>query len=160
IPLSAGIAAYGFGGYTNRKVATLFTWRLPRDNATVRALYPDGFAPLRAARITDTQLVAGVKGGLAGWDWDLSASWGFNKQATYSQNNANPSFGTGSATSFYSGSIRSAQATTNLDFKREIGLGRANPLRLALGSEYRRERIELKPGEPGSYASGGFAVLD
>jgi iron complex outermembrane recepter protein len=160
LPVSGSMTLYGFGGYTHRTVETVFTWRRPLDNTNVRAIFPEGYAPIFDARVADVQLAAGLKGQLAGWEWDLSESWGFNRLASYAENTVNVSFGAASPTRFFSGVQRIDQATTNLDLRRELDVGLPSPLRVAFGSEYRREGFEVRAGEPASYANGGVPVLD
>ena len=160
IPVHDSVTAYGFGGYAHRTAETVFLWRQPLSNNTVRAIFPNGYAPVYEARIADAQLTAGVKGEAGGWAWDLSESWGFNRLASYADHTVNPSFGAASPTSFFSGAQKSGQATTNLDVKRDFDIGLRSPLRVALGSEYRHERLEIRPGEPASYQNGGVPILD
>jgi iron complex outermembrane recepter protein len=160
LPLGELLTAYGFGGYTYRTVETPFLWRLPRADNNVRAIHPDGYGPIHDVHLSDAQLIAGVKGEAGGWDWDVSESWGFTRGAGYAENSLNPSFGAASPTSFFLGVTRAAQATTNLDARRDIEIGLRSPLRVAVGSEYRHESLEVTPGEPASYANGGVPVLD
>ncbi len=159
IPISAAVTAYGFGGYTYRTSDTVLFWRPPRDSRTVRAIQPDGFAPVYDARIVDAQMVAGARGRASDWEWDLSQTWGFNRVANYGDS-LNASFGAASPTSFFSGVHLVEQATTNIDVKRDFDIGLRSPLRVALGSEYRREGMEERLGEPASYLNGGVPVLD
>ena len=59
---------------------------------------------------------SGVTGrGLAGWGWDLSTSYGVNRQKQSSKNNLNPSLGTASPTRFDLQTNQFTQWTTNLD---------------------------------------------
>jgi len=160
VPIGDTVTLYSFGGYTQRNVKTPFTWRTPRDNVNVRAIYPDGYAPVFDADITDVQLAAGLKGHLGEWQWDLSESWGFNKLESRAENTVNVSMGAASPTSFFAGQQRTDQATTNLDLKREFDVGLRSPLRVAVGSEYRREGFDVDAGEAASYINGGIPILD
>lgn len=52
------------------------------------------------------------------------------------------------------------QATTNLDLFRQVNVGLASPLSVAVGAEYRAEHYFISEGEVISYADGGQKVLD
>lgn len=160
LPLSDSITGYAYGGYTNRLVDTPFVWRRPMDDNNLRDIYPNGFEPVYQARVTDINVVGGVKGKVLGWDWDLSESWGFNNIANYANNSANISLGDLSPTNFYSGAQKTEQATTNLDVRRELNVGLAAPLQVALGTEVRFESLDITAGEPASYENGGVKILD
>ncbi len=160
LPLDNGVTVYAFGGFMRRIVDTPLSWRLPRDNTNVRAIYPDGYAPVDEARVSDLQATAGVKGRWGAWDWDLSQAWGSSKVAVYVDDTLNPSLGAASPTSFYTGAQRLSQATTNLDFRRELDVGLRSPVRLAMGTEFRHESMETQSGEPASYINGGVPILD
>jgi iron complex outermembrane recepter protein len=159
LPFSDSMNAYAFGGYTHRSVDTLFLNRRPLDNNNVRAIYPNGYTPVYEARITDAQVVAGLKGRAYDWDWDVSQGWGVSRIANYGDT-INVSMGAASPTHIYSGEQRSEQATTNLDLKRGFDVGLSAPLNMAVGSEFRHERLKIKAGEPAAYINGGVPILD
>ena len=119
---------------------------------------PLGFNPLEESKENDFQLVAGVKGSIADWTWDLAEAYGEDHMEVYTINSANATLyaDTGSTpTDFYDGKFISTQSTTTLDITKDFELGMAGPLTLAFGGEHRRESWVLGPGEPNSYIGGG-----
>lgn len=160
-PLTDGITAYGFGGYSRLKGNSFNFFRRAGQDETVRAIYPDGFLPLQEIEITNGSGAFGLKGDdLAGFGWDLSSAYGGARSTMGYSNTANVSQGTTSQTSFKRGNAEFRQWTTNLDLTREIPLGNAEPLKFAVGLEYRKEFYDLRAGEPASYANGGVPILD
>lgn len=123
------------------------------------AMYPDGFVPFINGKIEDRYFIVGWKSTFAGWDTDLSQTYGSNKLRYNISNTLNASIankdllagGKGvSSSSFDAGGFGFSQATTNFDVSRffpEI-LGGSN---IAFGAEYRKEKYDIVAGEPGSY---------
>ncbi|HUQ81915.1 MAG TPA: TonB-dependent receptor [Gemmatimonadaceae bacterium] len=154
-----GIELYAFGGASNRDGESAANWRLPNGNNTVRALWPDGFLPLINTEIWDLSASAGAKGLAAGWQWDLSTTFGRNSlQYDVSQSN-NASMGLSSPTDFDAGQLRFAQSTTNLDLFRTVGLGGLS-VRTAAGAEFRLDKYEIVAGEDASWIDGKQRILD
>ena len=89
-------------------------WRRPNDNRTVRAIYPNGFLPFIASTIYDGSAVAGLRGEMGGWNWDLSAGFGRNSFRFDVKNSANVSLGAASPTEFYAGTLVAGQFTGSL----------------------------------------------
>ena len=142
---------------------------IPSRNSA--AMYPDGFVPYINGKIEDRYLIVGWKSAFAGWDTDLSQTYGSNKLRYDISNTLNASIankdllagGKGlSATNFDAGGFGFKQATTNFDVSRFFPdlLGGSN---IAFGAEYRKEKYNIVAGEPGSYidadgvGSGGNA---
>jgi len=120
--------------------------------------FPLGFNPLEESKETDFQLVAGLKGAIADWTWDLAEAYGEDHMDVYTINSANATLyaDTGSTpTNFYDGKFISTQSTTTLDITKNFDFGLAGPLTLAFGGEHRRETWVLGPGDPNSYIGGG-----
>lgn len=158
LPLTDGVTAYSFGNYAHRNARGWFNFRNPNSVNNIPEIYPDGFDPIIAILSDDTQVVGGVKGeGLAGFDWDLSTSYGRNEAAYHVKNSLNASIGPTSQTEFYNGRLVSEQVTNNLELTRLIDTGLfATPLSLALGAEYRWENYRIEPGEVNSYILGSY----
>jgi iron complex outermembrane receptor protein len=123
------------------------------------AMYPDGFVPFINGKIEDRYLIVGWKSAFAGWDTDLSQTYGSNKMRYNISHTLNASIankdllagGKGiSPTSFDAGGFGFSQATTNFDVSRFFPelLGGSN---VAFGAEYRKEKYDIVAGEPGSY---------
>ena len=120
--------------------------------------FPLGFNPLEEAKENDFQLVAGLKGAIGDWTWDLAEAYGEDHMDVYTIDSANASLyaDTGSTpTNFYDGKFIATQSTTTLDIAKEFDVGLAGPLNLAFGGEHRRETWVLGPGELSSYIGGG-----
>jgi iron complex outermembrane recepter protein len=132
----------------------------PPTPGTTIATYPFplGFNPLEESKENDFQLVAGVKGSIADWTWDLAEAYGEDHMKVYTIDSANATLyaDTGSTpTDFYDGKFIATQSTTTLDITKDFELGMAGPLTLAFGGEHRRESWVLGPGERNSYIGGG-----
>src|SRR5205085_12569608 len=136
-------------------------WRIAANNNNVRAIYPNGFLPLINSKIDDYSGTVGVKGDLFGWGYDLSGLYGHNRFDFDITNSVNPTLGTASPTSFYSGSLKFGEATGNLDFVWAFPISMfAAPLNVAIGAEARHDSYGIIAGEPDSYRDGGVKVLD
>jgi len=156
-----GAQVYAFGGVGRRNGQGAGNWRIAANNNTVRAIYPNGFLPLINSKIGDYSGTLGVKGDLLGWGYDLSGVYGHNRFDFNITNSDNPTLGTASPTSFYSGSLKFGEATGNLDFVRAFPVSMfAAPLNVAIGAEARRDGYGIIAGEPDSYRDGGVKVLD
>jgi iron complex outermembrane recepter protein len=151
---------YGFAGWGRRSGEAAGFFRRANDVRTVRAIYPNGFLPLIASTIYDGSAVAGVRGETAGWNWDLSAGYGRNSFRFDVKNSNNVSLGAASPTQFYAGTLIFGQLTTNLDLVRQVDVGLASPVNVAVGGEFRSDHYQIKEGDPDSYRNGGVNVLD
>ena len=132
----------------------------PPADGTVIATYPFplGFNPQEESKEDDFQIVAGAKGSIFGFNWDLAEAYGEDHMDIYTIDSANATLyaATGATpTDFYDGKFISTQSTTTLDFTRDFDLGLAGPLTVAFGAEHRRETWQLGPGDPSSYIGGG-----
>jgi iron complex outermembrane recepter protein len=159
-PLNAMIEVYVFGGAANRNnVAPETFFRRPLEAATVRAIYPSGFLPRIESRVNNVSALAGLRGSVRGWRWDLSSGWGGNRVGYHLQNSNNVSLGEASPTSFYTGRVATQQWTTDLDVSRDVKVG-SLPLTIAGGTELRLEKYQIRAGEPDSWRDGGLRILD
>jgi iron complex outermembrane recepter protein len=130
----------------------------PADAVIATYPFPLGFNPLEQSKEEDFQLVAGVKGAIADWTWDLAEAYGEDHMDVYTIDSANASLyaDTGSTpTDFYDGKFISIQSTTTLDITKDFDLNLAGPLTVAFGAEHRRETYVLGPGDLDSYIGGG-----
>jgi iron complex outermembrane receptor protein len=160
LPLAAWAEAYAFGGISRRDGEAAGFFRRANDARTVRAIHPDGFLPLISTDIVDGSGVAGVRGNVAGFRYDLCGVYGRNTFGFNVLNSNNVSMGTASPTDFYAGTLRFDQTTVNLDFSRAIGLGLPEALNLAFGAEYRRDGYGIEEGDSASWKNGGVPILD
>ena len=161
---------YSFGTYSKRIASAYENLRVPtRVSRTVDGVttYFDpegdnpvnGFSPREKIREDDMAFTGGVRGLVSGFHYDLSTTFGQDKNLIYTVDSANASLyaDTGfTPTSFYNGFFKSTEFTANADFTREIEVGMAAPLNLAFGGEYRKNVYEIGSGDPGSiYKEGG-----
>lgn len=163
-PLTADDKLYVTAGAQNRD-ASSGAWArggvgssdVPSRNSA--AMYPEGFVPFINGKIEDRYVSVGWKSTFAGWDTDLSQTYGsdrmrYNISHTLNASIANKDLLAGgkgiSPTSFDAGGFGFSQATTNFDVSRFFPdlLGGSN---IAFGAEYRREKYDIVAGELGSY---------
>lgn len=140
----------GYGGQANTQGFT----SLPQ-------IYPNGFQAYRRIWEWDWQATAGLKGALgAGWDFDLSSSYGKDHVKLGAVGTLNPSLGPASPTRFFMGKQIQSLWVNNLDLTRSFDVGLAEPLAVSIGFEHRWERFQNIAGEPDSYRDGGYVIPD
>jgi iron complex outermembrane recepter protein len=158
--LGRNAEAYAFGGAADRDgVSPDAFFRRPLDSRTVRAIHPDGFLPVIASSIMDASAVAGVRGSLYGWRWDVSSGWGGSRVGYTVRNTNNVSLGTASPDRFDVGRVTAQQWISNVDVGRALRLARI-PVNVAIGAELRLDRFRIAAGEPDSWRDGGIPILD
>ncbi len=165
-----GVEVYSFGTYSRRIASAYENVRVPtrvsRTVAGVTSYFdPDGdtpangFSPREKIREQDMAFTGGVRGDVSGFHYDLSSTFGQDKNEIYTIDSANASLyaDTGfTPTSFYDGFFKSTEFTVNADFTREFEAGMAAPLNLAFGGEYRKNVYEIGSGDAASiYKEGG-----
>lgn len=158
--LGVSVEAYGFAGLSRRRGESGEQWRPHRDDRTVRALFPDGFLPLLSPKIQDGSALAGARGNLLRWSWDVSVGYGRSSFHFDLENSGNASLGPQSPTEFYAGTLRSDQFSADLELSRRISVGRIPPLLLSVGAAYRSEGFQILAGEPDSYRFGAVPIQD
>ncbi|WP_277981704.1 TonB-dependent receptor plug domain-containing protein [Sphingomonas phyllosphaerae] len=137
----------GYGGLAN-----------PQGFNSLQQLYPAGFQAYRRISEWDWQGTLGLKGEAAGWRWDLSSSYGEDRVRLGADNTLNPSLGPDSKTRFFMGQQSQQLWVNNLDISRDVDIGVAEPLTVAVGAEHRWERFRNQAGEPDSYRDGGYVI--
>lgn len=160
LPLG-GAELYAFGGASRLRGESIGFVRRAGQDETVRALFPDGYAPIADTRLVNFSAAGGVRGdGPARIGYDLSTVYGGSRIDITQRNSNNPSLGAASPTESYRSGIRFEQWTSNLDLTGEVPLGGGDPLKVAVGFEYREEYYRLLPGDLVSYTNGGVSILD
>ncbi len=154
-----GVELYAFGGFSRRRSQSAGFFRRASDDRTVRQIWPGGFLPLIGGTIYDLSTFVGARTDARGWRVDLSSGVGGNSFRFDIENTVNASFGAGSRTEFYAGTLVNRQWTTNLDAAREDRLG-GRPFRTAVGAEYRLDQYRILSGDPDSYLDGRVPVLN
>ncbi len=151
LPINELLNVYAFGGYMYREVFAPGFFRRPFDNRNDTRVYPNGFLPLINSKINDLSGAVGVKGGVDGWTYDLSNTYGQNSFNFNVINSWNASLGTNSPRNFNSGTLFYQQNSTNLDIFKSLEIGLAAPLSLAFGGEFRLESYRIIEGQPESW---------
>jgi iron complex outermembrane receptor protein len=169
--LGENVQFYSFGSYGHRDDSAYENYRTPDKVSGVTSTgvtvfpIPLGFSPKEAIREDDYSFTAGLKGAIAGWNWDLSTTYGDDHDLVSTVNSANaqlfPVLQALSATpitpqrNFYDGSYDSSQWTNNIDISRNVEIGLASPLNIAFGGEARHDTFTIGQGEPDSYFGAG-----
>jgi len=157
LPLDEQTRLYSYGTYGEREAVINNYFRYPNGNANIPELFPDGYYPLNNLDDRDYQLLLGGKGIAAGWDWDLSTTYGRNTNHQYSDRTINPSLGPASPTSFDDlATYRFDQWVNNLDITRAFDEAFGFPLQVSAGLEHRWERFNTFAGDAQAYRVGGY----
>lgn len=159
LPLSERFSLYSYGTYGVRDATAYNWWRLPNENASIPELFPDGYFPINNLEDTDYQILLGAKSELAGWDWDVSTTYGRNEIHHSSELTINPSYGPESPTSFGDlATLQFDQWVNNLDITRGFNRLAAFdfPVQLSFGLEHRWERFKTKAGDELAWSVGPY----
>lgn len=167
------VQAYAFGSYSKRIASAYENLRVP-DRILGSAVpgvggvlgavgttipFPNGFNPREAIREDDYSFTGGFKGSLGGLGFDLSTTYGQDKNLIYTVDSANRSLfiDTGfTPRDFYDGSFTATEFTANADFTTEFEAGMAKPINVAFGAEFRQNTYTIGSGDTGSiYKEGG-----
>lgn len=150
VPLGPDIAGYSFATLSHRHTESTPLFRVP----TVAPLvYPQGFLPQIGQNTIDIGGALGLRGAMAGWDWDLSDTAGYDRANFRVGNSVNTSLGTTGPTSFYGGSQGYAQNVANLTVGRAFDI--LAGAHASAGIEHRYEWYTIGSGEPLSYSGSG-----
>jgi iron complex outermembrane receptor protein len=165
---SDAVEVYSVGTWGKKDANSYENLRMPsRVAATItdsggdtltQYMYPYGMQPREATEEEDYSLTLGLRGAVAGWDWDLASSYGKDKVPMYTLDSGNRTLyaNTGlSPSKFYDGTLSASQSATTLDFNRDFDVGLAGPMNVAFGAETRHEIYRITQGEPASYLFGG-----
>ncbi|MFT4248843.1 MAG: TonB-dependent receptor [Pseudomonas sp.] len=149
----------------DRTAEAIKIYRLPSTiasyNSGALSVWPTGFQPIVQTKEQEYTGTAGVKGSLAGWDYDLSATWNRSTVRTYTNDSVNYSLTyPGSPTDFYDGKVDYRQAIANLDLRRGFEIAHlASPLEVSAGVEYQHEQYRRSPGQWESYYGYGAVTV-
>jgi iron complex outermembrane receptor protein len=182
LPLSANSFVFAQGGYSHREGSGNGYRRYQGSSRSWDSIFPLGFLPEFHPISTDVSLAGGWKGEMNGWALGAGASFGHNGFEYKLRNTLNASLGgslttptapgpdgiLGTAddpgipnqTSFNAGTLRRDEFVGSLDASREVSVGLPNPVNLALGAAWRRERWAIIAGERASWIDGGAQAQD
>ena len=161
--VTPGVQFYAFGHFGRRQSTSPAFFRYgtnsPKpNNPLIGQVYPDGFLPLEHADSTDQSLVAGLRGKVAGWRWDLSGNYGRNRVSYETRNSLNYAFlnDFGSTPSvFDDGILKAAQQSVDLDIAKDVETGwLPNAVTVAFGAQYLRQTYGIDAGALPSWYVG------
>lgn len=158
IPAGEALESYSFATAHWRHTEGAAFYRYPGDPTNVPQIYPQGFRPKSTGSNRDFEWVAGARGLLQDWHYDLSVREGYDAFSYGLYNSVNASLGTASPTRFHVADFVTEQQAVNLDLTRQIRLGSLPDLVLSGGAEYLNEHYHTGAGDPGSYAAGPITV--
>lgn len=167
------VTAYSFGSFSKRIASAYENLRVP-DRIIASPLlgvagslatpgelipFPSGFNPREGIREDDYAVTGGVRGTVRGIKFDLSTTYGKDKNLIYTLDSANRSLFVDThftPRDFYNGSFTASEFTANADFSAEVEAGMDAPINIAFGAEYRENQYSIGSGDPGSiYKEGG-----
>ena len=118
-----------------------------------------GMIPHIEVKQDEFSLTGGLRGTIGGWDWDLASAYSEDRAQVLTTHSVNASLFVNTGQSpdyFYDGSFQFRQYVGTLDVRKEFDVGFKDPLTLALGAEYRREKYIIGAGDAMSrYVEGG-----
>lgn len=170
---------YSFGTYGHKDASAYENYRrynrIQGKQGAADRPFPLGFSPRERIIEDDYGLTLGLSGKVAGWDVDLSSTYGKDDIEVRVEDSANASLYADTSTltakgftptSFHAGSWRTTQWTNNLDLRRDVDVGLSEPLNVALGYEQRRDTYRIGAGDAastykeGSQSYPGFSKTD
>ena len=154
LDLGGDAELYSFGTYGLRNAELGFTFRAPNNVNTITEIYPNGYRPRFFIDEEDYEFAVGIRGTVAGWQANLSSTYGRNRADQSATETVNASLGPASPTSFYVGRLTSTEWVNSLDFTRALGANDA--FQLSTGFQHRRETYAVSRGDPASYAAGTY----
>lgn len=158
-PLGGNWEVYSYGGISHKNLLSFGFFRQPGyTERAVPEIYPFGYSPLYPATSTDAQVTAGLQSGdLDTWNFDLSATYGKNWLATFTEEGANASYGIFTPTEFFLGNNNYGHTILDAILSRTYReLGSLNSLTLAFGTAYKHEEYQITVGDRVSYTIGPF----
>lgn len=154
--LDNGAEAYATASWQGRDALSAGFYRRAGQQANITSIYPDGYLPQIAPKVTDYSVSGGLRWNLGDWKMDSSLGYGYNKMDYTITNTLNRSLGPTSKTTFDAGGFDYDQLVLNVSGVREVAVsGFSSPLNMAVGLEARREGYSISAGEPDSYRDGG-----
>lgn len=179
VELPADFEVYSFGTLGHKDASAYENYRrynrIQGKMGAADRPFPLGFSPRERIIEDDYALTLGVSGKLAGWDLDVSSTYGKDDIEVRVEDSANASLYADTSTlttkgftptSFHAGSWRTTQWTNNIDLRRGFDVGMSAPLDVAVGYEQRRDTYRIGQGDAastykeGSQSYPGFQKTD
>jgi len=155
IDFESGARLYGWASWQDRNARSAGFYRPARDARNIASIYPDGFLPIIAPKVTDASAAGGVKWNWGDWAMDTSVVWGRNEMDFVIENTLNRSIGPSSQTTFKAGGYDYSQTVFNFGGSTAYESGFASDLYVSAGLEARSENYRIFAGEPASFINGG-----
>ncbi|UAK26250.1 TonB-dependent receptor plug domain-containing protein [Sphingomonas nostoxanthinifaciens] len=159
-PITDGIELYGNATYAHRYADAYENYRLP---TVAPSVFPNGFSPREITHEDDYAGTLGLRGdNLLGFKWDLSSTYGRDQLRVSMRDTVNLDLltATGSTpTALDLQHFRFSQWTNDLGLSRDVDIGLASPLHVALGGEFRKDYYKIGAGDPDSYYGSGTQAL-
>ncbi|MPT47150.1 MAG: TonB-dependent receptor [Sphingobium sp.] len=153
--LGGDLELYSFGTYSQRKSDLNYTFRAPNNANSLPQIFPNGFRPRVMIAEEDLEFAVGLRATIAGWDADLSTTYGSNRARQRADGTLNATMGPTSPTEFYVGTLKSKEIVTSLDLTRGYDVGGGN-LQVSGGLQHRYERYAVLQGDEPSYYAGTY----
>ncbi len=172
-----GTEVYAFGGYSHRNGIGRPYRRYFDSPRNWPQIYPLGFLPDIQGLVTDWSMAGGVRGLVSGWSYELGTEFGHNHFDYHINNTLNASLGPcldvacapgadgilgtvddpgiPNQQDFFAGRVLREEWISALNFAKPVEMGLRNPVNLAFGAAFRRERYVIREGELASYVNGG-----
>ncbi|MFT3965143.1 MAG: TonB-dependent receptor [Sphingobium sp.] len=161
LPVTDTLSFYGYLNYSANRVSGTGSLR-PLDDSNVRAIFPDGATTTQVGRNEDIATLAGFKYDPGNGDTiDLSFVYGKSLEKESRYNVVNPSLGPTSPTSFRVADRINDLANISVEYGTDIGerlWGKS--FALLAGVDYRHEAYELRAGQPASWVTGSYRIID
>ncbi|KZC39100.1 UNVERIFIED_ORG: hypothetical protein RHOFW104R5_20680, partial [Rhodanobacter sp. FW104-R5] len=161
--ITPNVEFYAFGHFGKRNSTSPAFFRYGTNaptpnNPLIAGVYPNGFLPLERSDSNDASLVAGLRGTVDGWRWDVSGNYGGNRVRYETFNSLNYAylhdFGT-TPTTFRDGILKATQQSFDIDVAKDFRPGwLPNPLTVAFGTEYLRQTYRIVAGDLPSWYVG------
>jgi iron complex outermembrane receptor protein len=172
IPLSGGKELYMFGNWADTYGNYRFFYRDPghsslqpmpldptdpsQGNFCWCILLPGGYTPYFEGFQTDFSNVVGIRGEFRnGVSYDISGSYGMNKQEYVLSNTLSPTYGPDSPRKFKTGDLKEADKSINVD----LSWAASAAVNVAFGLEWREEEWTVFPGDTESWLPGPYASV-
>ena len=166
--LSEGLSAYGFATYAHKNTDAENFFDPPttlRNNygSVALARYPDGRLPVTRYGLEDFAVTGGLRfEDQALGKFDLALNYGNNRVDSTDRDAINPSWGSASPSTIYTGRREADQTNLTLDWTRDF----ANdwlfkPLTVSTGLAWRQENYDLSQGDAAGWSNGPlFNTID
>ncbi len=156
LPVDDALTLYSFSTYTRRNSEKPLAFHQPASFGGIATPFPEGVEDTLRFIENDFQVAFGGKGEVAGWDYDLSSTYGQDHAEATLRHTYNLSYGPDSPTSVDTGVKTFSQWTNNLDLTRAFDLGLYKPTQISWGVEQRYENYKIGKGDYASYARGPY----